>query len=118
MALLRILKHFQNYFEMVIFTYLPRRFVDLILKEVPGMSNYFNFILTSEEASWRDDYLIKDCSLLLGNRELLELYVIDSTPDEVDTDSVSSLNPPVYEGIERYQHLEALLETLKASIRQ
>jgi hypothetical protein len=52
--------------------------------------------------------------LLLGNRELLELYVIDSIPDEVDTDSVSSLNPPVYEGTERYQHLNALLVTLKS----
>jgi len=57
--------------------------------------------------------LLKDCSLLLGNRELLDLFVIDSDPNEVDPDSVSSLNPPPYDGDQAYGSLQDLLESLK-----
>ena len=84
MGLLRVLRQFQTYFELVIFTFLPRRFVDLIFHEIPGMNNYFNQILTAEDCSWQEEYLIKDCSVLLGNRNLLDLYVIETDQSEVD----------------------------------
>ena len=116
-VLLKILKQFQVYFELIIFTVLPRRFVDLILKEIPGAACYFNHVLCAEEACWQDEYLLRDVSQLLGNRDLLEMYVIAPNPEHVDADSVQSMNPVKYDGSKDYVQLQFLFESLKMALQ-
>lgn len=103
MPLLKVLKSFQNYFELIVFTVLPRRFVDLILKEISGIESYFSLILCQEEAQWTEDYILRDVSLFLGNRELLDVFVVEPHVEHVDGESVTSMNPEPYDGGKEYK---------------
>lgn len=82
----------------MIFTVLPRRFIDIIIRMVPQLTQVINFILTLEDMKDQDDYCVKDVSKLLGNRTLEQLYVIDPSEEAVDTDCLVSMHPESYDG--------------------
>jgi TFIIF-interacting CTD phosphatase-like protein len=75
------MREFQNYYETIIFTALPRRFLDAILTQVPELNICVNFFICQEECQLQEDYLVKDISILMGERKMENIYVIDPNPE-------------------------------------
>lgn len=90
-TLRKVLKQIQNYFELVVWSSLPRRILDAILAEMPEIRNFFSHVLAMEDGIVQDDYLVRDVSKLLGGRDLNNIYIIESNPNAVDPDSVVSI---------------------------
>ena len=85
------------------FTVLPRRFLDAILAEMPGVLQYVNFFLSLEDTRTQEEFVVKDISIFLQNRELSDIYVIDVNQEAVDSDCLSSLHPAEYDGSVLYK---------------
>jgi len=49
--LLTHLKKLIKYYEIVVFTSLPRAFMEKLLKQCPGLDNLLNIILCSEDST-------------------------------------------------------------------
>ena len=87
-SLLKILKQLTQNYEIVIFTILPRRIMKAVYEAIPMLESNINFTLCQEETKIQNEFLIKDISLLLGNRELEDIYVVDCDEKAFDPDSV------------------------------
>ena len=81
--LLNQLRHLQMYYELVIFTTLPRYFVDRLLSMTPQLDSVISTILCNEDTTIVEDFIIKDISILLLNRELQDIFIVDTDPDHV-----------------------------------
>lgn len=106
--MIKALRDLQAYCELVIFTYLPRSFCDAIVARIPQFKDVFSFILCQEDCIATEAYLIKDQSILLGNRSIEDIVVIDSNLDRVDTECVSTINPAPYDGSVFYTQLSSV----------
>ena len=91
--------------------------MNIITKDIPGLDTYFSLILCQEEAQWTEDYILRDISIFLGNRELLDVFVVEPHMEHVDGESVTSMNPLPYDGGKEYKQLVALIESLKMQMQ-
>jgi len=62
---------------LIIYTYLNREFVDDLMSKVPELKSIFSLILCREDTVPLGDYLVKDIGLLLSNRKIEEVIVVD-----------------------------------------
>ena len=100
--LLKLLKELQKYYELIVFTSLPKRFMIEILNKMPEIGALLNFVLTLEDASTMDEYYVKDISMLLHNRELGDVFVVEPEHHYVDSETVSCMHPEPYDGLIPY----------------
>jgi len=103
------------YYELVMFTTLPRNFVDRLLKMTPGLDQVVSTVLCYEDTTQVEDFVVKDISILLLNRELQDIFVVDTNPDHVQDDIVASIHPDPFDGLIPYTQLTSLVKSLKQS---
>lgn len=72
---------------------MPRRFLNLILDEVPQLQQVTNFILSLEDTTPNEDFVVRDISLFLNNRTRDDIQVIDVDREAVDTDCLACVHP-------------------------
>lgn len=89
--MLSSLRDLQQYCELIAFTFLPRQFVDSILLKVPDLRNIFSYIFCREEMVQTEEFLIKDLSYLLLNRNPNDIIVIDVDESRIDDEFFSSI---------------------------
>ena len=60
--------------------------IDIFLDHTyPELRQYFSHIISQDDVSMSDEgYLIKDCSVLLGDRDLSEILVVETDENSVD----------------------------------
>ena len=73
------------------FTVLPRAFMDAILVKIPELRSIFNYVFCREEMVQTEEFLIKDLSYLLLNRNPNDIIVIDVDESRVDDEFFSSI---------------------------
>ena len=112
-AMLKSLRDLQAYSELILFTYLPRSFVDNILTKIPDLNNIFSFIFCQEDMLAVDEYLIKDLSMLLKSRKTDEIIIVDTDPSRIDEEIFSSVILHPYDGTINYSQIGLLKHTLK-----
>ena len=76
--LVKILKLLQQNYEVIVFTTIPKRFLNLIIDKIPQFNSVVNFILSLEDTTEQEEYVVKDVSIFLQNRTLESIYVIDT----------------------------------------
>lgn len=64
--------------------------------------------MCQEESIKSDHYLVKDMSLLLINRNIDDIIIVETDPYRVDNDLFSVFNPYPYDGSINYSQLAAL----------
>lgn len=89
--MLSSLRDLQQYCELIAFTFLPRSFVDSILIKIPELRNIFSYIFCREEMVQTEEFLIKDLSYLLLNRNPNDIIVIDVDESRIDDEFFSSI---------------------------
>jgi hypothetical protein len=67
----------QAYCELIVYTFLPRDFCNAILQKTPELKGIFSHIICNEEILRTDSFLIKDIGLLLYNRQLENIVVVE-----------------------------------------
>lgn len=74
-----------------------------------------NFILSLEDTTQQEeDFIVRDISLFLKNRERDDIQVIDIDTEAADTDCLACIHPePPYDGGILYKQLDSLQESLK-----
>lgn len=78
-ALLKCLRELQSYCELIIFTYVPRAYVDkLISTYLPEFKNIFSHILCAEEMVDLREYQVKDMGPLILSRPSQDIIVVDT----------------------------------------
>lgn len=68
--LVKVIQLLQAHYEIIIFTVLPRRFLDEIVAQIPGLRSVVNYFLCLEDTQEKEEYVVKDISIFLKNREL------------------------------------------------
>lgn len=111
--LIKVLKQLQEHYEVIVFTVLPRRFLDLILDEMPQFRQVSNFILSLEDTCVEDDFVVRDISIFTQNRTLDNIFVIDTSEEGVDSECLASLRPEVYDGSILYKQLSVVVDGLR-----
>ena len=101
--MLKHLKDLKKYHELDVFTTLPHNLMDKLLKAIPGLDSILDFVLCQEDATPVEDFIIKDISILLGNRELEDIFVIDPHADHGQEECVASVAPHPYVGLITYK---------------
>jgi hypothetical protein len=92
---------------------LPKRFLDEIVAQMPGLRSVVNYFLCLEDTQEKEEYVVKDISIFLKNRELQDIHVIDVRQEAVDSDCLSSMHPVEYDGSVLYKQLQFLIDSLK-----
>ena len=100
--LLNHLRALQAYYELVIFTTLPRNFMERLLTSTPALEQVISKVLCLEDATPVDTFIVKDISLLLHNRELEDIFVVDTNPNQVQEEVVAHIAPDPYDGLIPY----------------
>lgn len=65
--------------------------MDSILVKVPDLRNIFSYIFCREEMVQTEEFLIKDLSYLLLNRNPNDIIVIDVDESRIDDEFFSSI---------------------------
>lgn len=111
-AMLKCLRDLQNHCEMVLFTYLPKRFVDELLDTQLGeLRDIFSYIICDDEIVEVGDFRIKDLSILLKSRNSAEVIIVDTVAERVDDEIFSSIIVSEYNGTVAYTNQLTLLKT-------
>lgn len=87
--------------------------MDEIFEMIPHLEQLINFTLCLEETKVQDCYQVKDISLLLNNRTLENIYVIDCDEKAFDLDSCQNVLLGPYKGEKNYIELEKMAMSLK-----
>jgi hypothetical protein len=87
---------------------LPRELCDGILNKIPELKQIFSYVLCQEDMICTEQYLIKDMSVLLSNRRIEDIVIVETDSSRVDTDILSTLNPVPYDGSVHYGQLTLL----------
>jgi len=111
--LLKALRELQAYCELILYTCLPREHFDCFLSKVPELGNIFSYVLTKEDMIFTESYLIKDLSVLLFNRSIEDIIVVENEASRVDCDLVSTLTTQPYDGTLHYWQLSMLKQSLR-----
>ena len=100
---------------MVIFTYLPKKFVDELLDTQLGeLRSIFSYIICDDEIVEVGDFRIKDLSILLKSRNSAEVIIVDTVAERIDDEIFSSIIVSEYNGSVAYTNQLTLLKsTLK-----
>jgi hypothetical protein len=98
LQLVKMLEKFSNSFEVIIYTVLPKRFLDQLRKQMPEMDTCCDFILSLEDCQEGEECLVKDISIFLGNRKREDIFVIDTNGEHVDEDTCISVSPKPWDG--------------------
>lgn len=108
--LIKSLSKIKSYYEVIIFTIIPKRFFDLIIAMVPQLTEVTNFILTNEDCSetCEEALIVRDVSLFLHNRSRQDIYIIDIIRGAVDTNCLFQFHPKPYDGGIMYPYLDKL----------
>jgi TFIIF-interacting CTD phosphatase-like protein len=75
---------------------------DGIINKIPELRQIFSYILCQEDMIFTESYLIKDMSILLHNRKIEDIIIVETDPTRVDSDILSTLNPLPYDGSLHY----------------
>ena len=70
--------------EVIVFTYLPKQFVDILIEKEPELSHYISHFLTFEDMKEMQGAFLKDLSPLLHDRKMDNLVVSDLDPDCIE----------------------------------
>ncbi len=101
--MLKCLRDLQGYCEMIIFTYLPKRFVDeLIETQLPELKSIFSYIICDDHIVEVGDFRIKDLSILLKSRNSAEVIIVDTVAERIDDEIFSSIIVSEYNGTVAY----------------
>jgi hypothetical protein len=111
-AMIKSLKDLQDVCELVLFTYLPRNFVDELLKfKLPELREIFSFIICNDEIVEVGDFRIKDLSILLKSRNSADIVIVDTLAERIDEEIFSSIIVSEYNGTVAYTNQLILLKT-------
>jgi hypothetical protein len=92
---------------------LPRPFVDGILSKVPELRSIFGYIFCREEIVQTEEFLIKDLSYLLLNRNPNDIIVIDVEESRIDDEFFSSIIlQHRYDGSINYNQIHLVQQTI------
>src|SRR3569833_3774579 len=94
--MLKALRALQAYYELIIYTFLPRNLCEGILNKVEGLRQIFSYVLCQEDTIRTDMYMIKDMSVLLKNRRLEDIIIVDTESSRVDTECLSTITVTPY----------------------
>jgi len=75
--LVKALRELQAYCELILYTYLPREMCEVFLNEVPELKQIFSYVLCQEDMIYTESYLIKDMSVLLLNRRIEDIIIVN-----------------------------------------
>jgi hypothetical protein len=114
-AMLKCLRELQGFCEMIMFTYLPRKFMDELLDSQLGeLRSIFSYIICDDEIVEVGDFRIKDLSILLKSRNSAEVIIVDTVAERIDDEIFSSIIVSEYNGSVAYTNQLTLLKsTLK-----
>jgi hypothetical protein len=66
--MLKALRDLQGYCELILYTFLPKEFLELLLEKVSGLKNCFSYIFSGSDLIEADNYFVKDLSKLIVSR--------------------------------------------------
>ena len=102
-AMLKSLRDLQGFCELILFTYLPKNFVDELLKvQLPELREIFNFIICDNEIVEVGDFRIKDLSILLKSRNSADIVIVETLAERIDEEIFSSIIVSEYNGTVAY----------------
>ena len=111
--LLNHLRKLHAHYELVIFTTIPRNFIESLLSITPALKQVISRVLCFEDTIFLENFIVKDISLLLHNREIENIFVVDTNPNQVHQESVAHIAPDPYDGYITYTQLASLVRSLR-----
>jgi hypothetical protein len=114
-ALLKSLRELQCYCELILYSYLPRAFIEkLISSNLPEFNNIFSYIISGEDMVEVNDYKVKDMAPLMMSRASTDIIIVDTQAERIDDEIFSSIIVSEYNGSVSYNNQLILLKlTLK-----
>ena len=104
--------------ELIIFTVLPKGFVDKLLDKIPELRDLFSYVLAYEELQQTADLLVKDLTPLIKSRNVTDIIIIDVDDSRIDDEYFSSIIlQQKYDGSINYSQVMLVNETLKQVIK-
>ena len=100
--MLKTLRDLQGYCELIMYTFLPREFVDRLVTKIPDLNNIFSYIFCAEDMAESEEYLIKDLSQLMFSRDAQDLIIIETQGNRIDEEVFSSIILQPYDGSVNY----------------
>ena len=86
-------------FKLIIYSYLPKKFITLFLDSSPELENMFDHILARENCIDIEDYIVRDLSILMdGRRSKDSMLAVDCYSNSSDPKSVQFICIPPYIG--------------------
>lgn len=87
--MVKALRDLQAYCELILWTYLPRGFVDKLIEKVPELGQIFSYIFTQEDmieaqTSVGELLTVKNFNPMLLNRSLEEIIIVDTDHERID----------------------------------
>src|SRR3569833_2683710 len=90
--MLKALRALQAYYELIIYTFLPRNLCEGILNKVEGLRQIYSYVLCKEDTIRTDMYMIKDMSVLLKNKQKKKKKNKNTETSRVDTECLSTIS--------------------------
>jgi hypothetical protein len=87
---------------LILYSYLPRLFIDKLLQKIPDLENIFSYIFCGEDMLENDQFIIKDLGQLLFSRNADDIIIIETQPEHVDEEYFSSIIVQPYDGSLNY----------------
>jgi NLI interacting factor-like phosphatase len=106
--MIKALKELYTQCELVLFTYLPKAFMEAIKEKLPELSECFSYIICREDilleqaANTEEWYLVKDIGKLLYSRSTEEIIVVETDQKRIDDNFLSSFIFLQYDGSINY----------------
>ena len=94
--MIKALKDLQAYCELILYSYLPRAFIEAIFEKLPELGAIFSYIICREDilleqaANTEEWYLVKDIGNLLYSRSTEEIIIIETDQKRIDDNFLSS----------------------------
>jgi hypothetical protein len=77
--------------ELIIYTVLPRAFVDKLLDKIPELRDLFSYVLAYEDLQQTVDLHVKDLTPLIKSRNVTDIIIIDVDDSRIDDEYFSSI---------------------------
>lgn len=104
--------------ELIIYTVLPRAFVEKLLDKIPELRYLFSYVLTYEDLHQTVDSHVKDLTPLVKSRNVTDIIIIDVDDKRIDDEYFSSITlQQRYDGSINYSQVMLVNETLKQAIK-
>lgn len=100
--------------EIISYTILPRAFVKSIINKIPELGTIFSYIFCWEDMVQTEEYMIKDLSQLLLNRNASDIIVVDVDESRIDDEIFSSIVlQHRYDGSINYNQILLVTQTIR-----